>query len=108
MAIQYNSDEMYEKYRLTDEQIKACKKVFKAMREAGKLGVQFWDMYGQLTAYNGNVFERLNTDEGFNSPTGIKLTNCDAGELLYSETLTNLRSASADDDVWGELKDEIK
>jgi hypothetical protein len=40
---------MYDKYRLTDEQIKACKKVFKAMKDADKLGVQFWDMYGTLT-----------------------------------------------------------
>lgn len=82
--IEYDSDEMYEKYKLTDEQIRACKQVFKAMRKAGQLGVQFWDMYGTLTAYNGHVFSRLHM---FAAPNSVEVTdNCEANELLLSRT----------------------
>ena len=101
MAIEYNSEEMYDKYRLTDEQLKACKKVFKAMKDADKLGVQFWDMYGTLTAYNGKVFERLSMA---NITNGIKITNCEAEELTYCENLNNFQAGCADDDVWAELR----
>ena len=105
MAIEYNSEEMFEKYSLTDEQIKACKKVFKAMRDAGKIGVEFWDMYGTLTAYNGNVFSRLHMDDIKN---GIQINNCEAGELTYSEYLKNFSPGCADDDVWAEFKNSKK
>ena len=101
MAIEYNSEEMYDEYRLTDEQIKSCKKVFKAMKDADKLGVQFWDMYGTLTAYNGKVFERLSM---VNITNGIQITNCEGEELTYSERLNNFQAGCADDDVWAELR----
>lgn len=101
MAIEYNHEEMFEKYSLTDEQIKACKKVFKAMKDAGKIGVEFWDMYGALTAYNGNVFVRLHMDDIKN---GIQITNCEAEELTYSEDLKNFSPGCSDDHVWAELK----
>ena len=105
MAIEYNSEEMFEKYSLTDEQIKACKRVFKAMKDAGKIGVEFWDMYGTLTAYNGNVFVRLHMDDIKN---GIKITNCEAEELTYSEELKNFSPGCADDHVWAEFKNSKK
>lgn len=101
MAIEYKSDEMYEKYKLTVEQIKACKKVYKSIRDAGKLGVQFWDMYGTLTAYNGKVFRGINMEKIDN---GIKITNCEAEELTYFENLKNFSPGCSDDDVWAELK----
>ena len=92
---------MYEKYKLTDEQTKACKKVFKAMKEAGKLNVQFWDMYGTLTAYNGNVFSRLHMDDISN---GIQIVNSEGEELTYFEHLENFAPGCSDDDVWAECK----
>jgi hypothetical protein len=100
--MEYNSEEDYEKYALTDDQIKACKKVFAAMRAAGKLGVQFWDMYGTLTAYNGNVFSRLHMHP---EPNSIEVTdNCEATELIYYEHLDNFSAGCADDRIWLELK----
>lgn len=101
MEIQYNSEEMYEKYKLTDEQIKACKKVFKAMKEAGKINVQFWDMYGTLTAYNGKVFSRLHMSP---EPNSIQIVNSEASELTYYENLKNFAPGCSDDDVWAEVK----
>ena len=101
MVIDYNSEEMYEKYKLTDDQIKACKKVFKAMKGAGKLGVQFWDMYGTLTAYNGKVFKRLSMDD---IPNGIQIVNAEGSELTYYENLSNFSTGCSDDDVWAELR----
>lgn len=100
-TMEYNSDEMFEEYALTEEQIKACKKVYSAIRAAGKLGVNFWDMYGTLTAYNGNVFERLSMTPKKNA---IQITNCEAEELTYSERLDNFYPGCSDDDVWAEIK----
>lgn len=102
MAIKYNS-EMLIKYGLTDEQLKASKEVYKAMRKAGKLGVQFWDMYGTLTAYNGNEFIRISMDD---IPNGIQIVNSEGEELTYSERLENFSCGCSDDDVWLELKEK--
>jgi hypothetical protein len=99
--MEYISERDFEEFSLTEEQIKACKKVFAAMRAADKLGVRFWDMYGTLTAYNGNVFRRLHMHP---APDSIQVTNCEAGELLYSEHLNNFAAGCADDDVWLELR----
>jgi hypothetical protein len=104
MAIEYDSEEMYEKYKLTNEQIKSCKKVFKAIKEAGKLGVEFWDMYGTLTAYNGKVFERLSMEDITN---GIQIVNSEGEELTYYEDLKNFSAGCSDDDVWAELKNGL-
>lgn len=101
MAIHYNSEEMFDKYKLTEKQIKACKKVFKAMKEAGKLGVEFWDMYGTLTAYNGKVFRRLSMTD---IPNGIQIINAEGSELTYYEPLSNFQAGCSDDDVWAELR----
>lgn len=99
--MEYNSEEMFDKYRLTDEQIKACKKVFKAMKEAGKLKVQFWDMYGTLTAYNGKVFIGISMDDIDN---GIQIVNAEGEELTYYERLDNFSPGCSDDNVWAEFK----
>ena len=99
--MEYNREEMYDKLKLTDEQIKACKEVFKAMRKAGKLGVEFWDMYGELTAYNGNVFSRISME---NIENGVQVINSEGEELIYSEPLKNFHCGCSDDDVWLELK----
>jgi hypothetical protein len=104
MAIEYNSEEMYDKYKLTDEQIKSCKKVFKSIKDAGKLGVEFWDMYGTLTAFNGKVFERLHMND---VPNGIQIINCEGEELIYSEYLKNFSPGCSDDDVWAELRNDL-
>jgi len=101
MAIEYNSEEMYETFKLTDKQILACKKVYKAMREADKLGVQFWDMYGTLSAYNGKVFRSLHMQDTDNS---IQVINCEGNELIYSEQLKNFQAGCSDDDVWAEVR----
>lgn len=101
MAIEYNSEEMLDKYGLTPDQIKACKSVFSAMQKAGKLGVHFWDMYGTLTAYNGKKFRGYSME---NIPDGIQVTNCEGEELTYFLHLDNFHSGCADDTVWLQLK----
>lgn len=91
---------MYDKYKLSDEQIKSAKKVYKAIRNAGKLGVEFWDMYGRLTAYNGNVFSRLHMEERENT---IQIINGEGEELVYSEPLNNFSAGCSDDNVYAEI-----
>lgn len=103
MAIKYDHEEMYDKYKLTDEQIKACKKVFYSMRVAGRLGVHFWDMYGRLTAYNKNVFRGLSMED---IPNSIQILNSEGEELTYSERLDNFEYGCSDDNVYAELRDE--
>ncbi|WP_213279351.1 hypothetical protein [Chryseobacterium indologenes] len=102
MAIEYNSEEMLEKYGLNTEQKKAARSVFSAMRKAGKLGVEFWDMYGTLTAYNGKKFRGISMDD---IPNGIQVVNSEGSELTYWEQLENFSPGCSDDDVWLELKE---
>lgn len=47
---QDQEDELF----FTSEQEKAIKAVDRAMKKAHKVGVEFWDNYGTLTAYNAN------------------------------------------------------
>ncbi|MDP3441629.1 MAG: hypothetical protein Q8T08_02105 [Ignavibacteria bacterium] len=102
MALEYDSEIMLEKYGLTDDQIKACKKVYKAMREAHKLGIQFWDMYGTLSAYNGKKIRSLHMEDiGENC---IQVINSEGNELIYSEMLPNFQAGCADDVVFAELR----
>ena len=103
MAIEYNSEEMLDKYGLNPEQKKAAKSVFSAMRKAGKLGVEFWDMYGTLTCYNGKHFRGISMDD---IPNGIQVINAEGNELVYSESLKNFAAGCSDDDVWLELKNQ--
>lgn len=101
MAIDYNSEEMLKKYGLTEEQLKASKAVYTAMKKAGKLGVIFWDMYGTLTCYNGKKFRGISMEDIDN---GIQALNCEGEELTYSERLSNFQCGCSDDNVWLELK----
>ncbi|CAD0220376.1 hypothetical protein [Chryseobacterium sp. JV274] len=96
MAIEYNSEEMLEKYGLNSEQKKAAKAVFSAMRKAGKLGVEFWDMYGTLTAYNGKKFRGISMDD---IPNAIQVVNSEGSELTYWEQLENFSPGCSDDDA---------
>lgn len=101
MSVIYDSEEMFDEYRLTDEQLKATKAVFRAMKKAGKIGVHFWDMYGTLTAYNGNKFRSISMQDGENM---IEVSNCEASELTYYEGLENFHAGCADDDVYLEIE----
>lgn len=104
MAIEYNHDEMYDKYRLTDEQLKAAKAVYAAMRKAAKLGVEFWDMYGILSCYNGRVFRSIQMED---IPNGIPAHNAEGSVLVYFEYLQNFAHGQADDPFWLELRPEF-
>ena len=81
---------------LTDEQLKAAKAVYRAMRKASKLGVHFWDNYGILQCYNGNKITCPVPDENkeislyYNDPT-------------YYEILDNFTSGNADDELFFDL-----
>lgn len=83
---------------MTPEQIKAAKSVYKAMREAAKLNVQFWDDYGTLACYNGNKlkgFQMHSVSDSFVS------TDYDP---QYSEMLKNFQAGNADDPRYWEPK----
>ncbi len=102
MALEYDSEKMLDKYGLTPEQIKACKKVYKSFREANKLGVKFWDMYGTLSAYNGRKICGLHMHDIGDGC--IQVVNSDGDELIYQEQLPNFQAGCADDNVWAELR----
>ena len=78
---------------LTPEQLKAAKKVYKAMREAGKLGVYFWDNYGTLQCYNGKKIS-LPVPDNTN-----EISICDFDPTYY-EMLKNYSSGNADDELF--------
>lgn len=46
-----------EELELTQEQLKATKSVFNAIKKANKLGVSFWDNYGHLQAFNNKKID---------------------------------------------------
>lgn len=46
-----------ERLELTQEQLKATKAVFTAIKKANKLGVSFWDNYGSLQAFNNKKMD---------------------------------------------------
>lgn len=52
----------YDELKMTDEQIKSAKAVYRAIRKANKLGVTFWDDYGTLSCYNDKKIARLNME----------------------------------------------
>lgn len=78
---------------LTDEQLKAAKAVYKAMRKASKLGVAFWDNYGTLQCYNSNKISCPVPD----SDREISLWEHDP---TYWEQLDNYSSGNADDELF--------
>jgi hypothetical protein len=78
---------------LTDEQIKAAKAVYRAMRKASKLGVVFWDNYGTLQCYNA---EKITCPV----PDSDKEISMWEHDPTYSEILDNFRSGNADDELF--------
>ena len=46
------NEQEFEECVLTPAQLKAAKRVYAAIKAAGKLGVGFWDNYGTLECYN--------------------------------------------------------
>lgn len=87
---------MYNNYAISGDQMKAIKAVEKAMKNAEKLGVAFWDNYGTLTAYNANEIHQPVPDES-------------AGEELnyrhvYGLTVKNFGAGNADDTLYVNFK----
>lgn len=96
-------EEEYEHLELTEEQLKAAKSVYRAMRKASKLGVQFWDDYGTLACYNGNMIRRMGMDE--REPGVISIR--DNPDIAYDEILDNFFPGNADDEVFAELHEAL-
>lgn len=82
---------------LTDKQLKAAKVVYKAMREAGKLGVYFWDNYGTLQCYNAKKITLPVPDD----KSEFSLRDYDP---TYYEILKNYSAGNADDELFFDLK----
>jgi len=89
--------EDFDELKLTKEQEKAAKAVYRAMRKAAKLNVDFWDDYGTLSCYNGNKIARLNMDGNIKGNVSIR-DYC----ITYYEMLSNFYAGNADDDMWAE------
>lgn len=87
----------FEKYELTEEQLKAAKAVYRAMRRAAKLNIQFWDDYGTLSCFNGNKIKAIQPDK-HDAPNAIDIRN--EYDVTYNERLTNIHNANADDDLY--------
>ncbi len=87
---------MYEDYAITGEQMKAIKEVEKAMKRAEKLGVHFWDDYGSITAYDGNVIGQPVPDQG----AGVLLNR----HHVYSLKVNNFHAGNADDPLYVKFK----
>lgn len=86
--------ETYDELKMTPEQIKSAKAVYRAIRKANKLGVSFWDDYGTLSCYNDNKIARLNMEGN-----GINIRHHD---ITYSEMLPKFYAGNSDDDIWAE------
>lgn len=91
-----------EKLKLTDEQIKAAKSVYRAMRKAAKLNVQFWDDYGTLSCYNGNTVDHLVCDDAPNYKDGVEIYE---NSIHYWEMLKNFHAGNADDHLYAIPRD---
>ena len=87
---------MYEELELTENQLKLAKKVYMAIRKAGKAGVDFWDNYGTLACYNAKKIQLPRPDKGFSIST-LKHNN-----LIYEETLKTFFAGNADDELFTE------
>lgn len=82
---------------LTETQLKAAKAVYKAMREAGRLGVCFWDNYGTLQCYNSKKITLPVPDD----KSEFSLRDYDP---TYYEMLKNYSAGNADDELFFDLK----
>ena len=85
-----------EELTLTIEQIKVAKSVYRAMRKAAKLGIEFWDDYGTLGCYNGKKIKALHMDDNKGK---FKILGDDE---WYYEALNNFHSGNADDTIYVE------
>ena len=84
----------YDELKLTTEQLKAAKAVYRSIRKANKLGVAFWDDYGTLSCYNDRKISRLNMEGN-----GVNIREHD---ITYSEMLPSFEAGNSDDDMWAE------
>lgn len=84
--------------QLTPEQKKAAKAVYKAMRDAAKLHVEFWDDYGTLSCYNGNKLKGFQMHPVSESFVSTEHDPC------YYELLKNFQAGNADDPRYWEPK----
>ena len=110
--MEITEDQIYE-LQLTPEQLKAAKKVYSAIKAAGKLGVNFWDNYGTLTCYNSKKIEvpimednvswkeRNNEDVFIASNSGC---DGDGYLVLYWDMLDNFFAGNADDTFYAKIK----
>jgi len=78
---------------LTNEQLKAAKAVYRAMRKAAKLNVHFWDNYGNFQCYNGNKIKRPMPDPS----REISIEDYDP---TYSEETYNFHAGNSDDPLF--------
>ncbi|RAJ28891.1 hypothetical protein [Pedobacter cryoconitis] len=99
-----------EKLKLTDAQLKSAKAVFKAMKNASKLGVHFWDNYGTLTAYNSKkvsvpiMVDRENDEYKMReSEKHFRASEGTGSEVLYYEVVKNFHAGNADDQFYAEI-----
>lgn len=70
--------------------------VLKAMDEARKIGVHFWDNYGTMCAYNGKVIRQPVPDKSL----GTKLND----RNVYGLNVSNFGAGNADDDLYVSFK----
>lgn len=82
-----------EDYTLTEDQIKAIKKVETAMNNAKKAGVFFWDDYGSMAAYNHNII-------GQPVPDHYTLTEKMNESKIYRLRVGNFGAGNADDQLY--------
>lgn len=79
-------------YGLTDKQILVIKKVERAMNEAKKCGVGFWDNYGNLTAYNRHMIYQPVPDDTNDEELDIN--------SVYTLSISNFGPGNADDPLF--------
>lgn len=87
---------MYNNYAIEGDQMKAIKSVEKAMKEAAKVGVHFWDNYGGMTAYNAKQIHCPQPDENFGSPLNH--------HHVYELKVKNFHAGNADDALFVKFK----
>lgn len=81
---------------LSVEQKKAAKAVYRAIKNAAKLNVIFWDNYGTLSCYNGDKISSLTMEK----KEGDKELEYDD---FYYQELDNFEAGNADDPIYVKL-----
>ena len=89
---------MYENLELTEHQIQLAKKVYTAIRKAGKAGLNFWDDYGNLSCYNSKKITHPVPDEQH------KINIREHKNVVYWENLNNFFAGNADDPLFADPK----